>query len=126
MEPWKLIGMQYRLGADPVRHGKADCLSLARAVLDSFGIESPEPKRDWYRRLRRGDHSVFEEELEAWGEKIGSPRLGAVALCLSPNGAKGLATYWEDGWIAFASQAAKWFPIGAIHISAIYFPRSES
>lgn len=126
MEVRELIGMQYRLGSNPEQHGKADCLSLSRYVLSSYGIETPEPQRDWYRRLKREDYDVFRQELEAWGNQITSPKIGAVALCVSSNGAKGLATYWEDGWIAFASQAVRWFPIGGIQIDAIYYPQNES
>ena len=59
MDPIKLIGMQYCLGANPVDHGAADCLSLCRTVLASYGIDTPKPKRSWYRRLRRGDTDVF-------------------------------------------------------------------
>ena len=61
--PEQLIGMQYRLGADPERHGKADCLSLARHVVSAYGIELPPANRSWYRRLRRGDYAVFTDEL---------------------------------------------------------------
>ena len=124
MQVLQLIGMSYRLGADPERHGAADCLSLSKAVLASYGIETPTPQRDWYRRLKRGDTSVFQEELLRWGQQTTSPRIGAVGLCLSDNGAKGLATYWENGWIAFAGTRVKWSPTGALQISAIYCPRN--
>ena len=70
MEPWQLIGMPYRLGADPVRHGKADCVSLARTVLHSFGIDSPEPTRDWYRRLRRGDDAVLRRSYQPGAKRL--------------------------------------------------------
>ena len=63
----KLIGLPYRLGANPEKHNAADCLTLARAVLHHYGIATPEPTRDWYRRLHRKDYSIFEEELEKWG-----------------------------------------------------------
>ena len=67
MKVHEIVGMQYRLGASPEEHGKADCLSMCRTVLSSYNISTPEPKRDWYRRLRRGDYSVFKEELEKMG-----------------------------------------------------------
>ena len=41
MKPVHLIGMPYRLGADPIKHGAADCLSLAKTVLASYGIKTP-------------------------------------------------------------------------------------
>ena len=49
MKPHQLIGLPYRLGADPARHKAGDCLSLCKTVLKSYGISSPEPKREWYR-----------------------------------------------------------------------------
>ena len=69
MEPIKLIGMQYRLGANPVEHGAADCLSLCRTVLAFYGIDTPEPNAagiDAY----GGDTDVFAEELAAWGKEL--------------------------------------------------------
>ena len=124
MQVMQLIGLPYRLGADPERHGAADCLSLSKAVLAAYGIETPTPQREWYRRLKRGDTSVFQEELLRWGQQTTSPRIGAVGLCLSDNDAKGLATFWEDGWIAFAGTRVKWSRIGALQVSAIYYPRN--
>ena len=78
--------MQYRLGADPERHGKADCLSLARHVVGSYGIDTPTASRSWYRRIRNNDYSVFTEELEKWGHVIAQPRIGAIALCKTDKG----------------------------------------
>ena len=37
-EPYELIGLPYRLGAVPEKHGAADCLSLATAVQAWHGI----------------------------------------------------------------------------------------
>ena len=65
----------------PEKHGQADCLSMCRTVLSHYNISTPEPKRDWYRRLRRGDYSVFKEELEKWGEETTKMMQGTVALC---------------------------------------------
>ena len=124
MQVLQLIGLKYRLGADPERHGAADCLSLSKAVLASYGIETPTPQRDWYRRLKRGDTSVFREELSRWGQQTTTLRIGSVGLCLSDNDAKGLATYWGGGWIAFIGNRVKWSPIGALQVSAIYYPRN--
>ena len=66
MRPDELIGLPYRLGADPVKHGAGDCLSLCRVVLAHYGFTVPEGKRDWYRRLRKKDYSVFFEELNIY------------------------------------------------------------
>ena len=121
MHPFNLIGLPYRLGAIPEKHGAADCLSLAQAILTWHGIETPTAKRDWYRRLRRKDYSVFKEELERWGEQVTSPRLVTVALCRADYG-YGMATYFEDGWIGFVGSEARWSPIEGLDIVALYCP----
>ena len=38
MRPDQLIGLPYRLGADPKKHKAGDCLSLCRTVLTHYGI----------------------------------------------------------------------------------------
>ena len=96
MTPFELIGLPYRLGATPELHKAADCLSLARCVLQHYNIETPQPERDWYRRLRRKDYSVFEEQLTLWGNVVDSPTMGTVALCRADAGALGLATYFVE------------------------------
>lgn len=122
MHPYDLIGLPYRLGAVPDKHGAADCLSLAKAVLAFQGVTTPEPQRDWYRRLRKGDTSVFKEELATWGDQIASPRLHTVALCRSEFGL-GMATFFEEGWIHFSGSAVIWSPIGALAVEGLYCSR---
>ena len=51
--------MKYRLGAEPERHGQADCLTLSRYILNTYGIGTPQAERSWYRRLRKKDYSIF-------------------------------------------------------------------
>ena len=119
MHPYELIGLPYRLGAIPDKHGAADCLSLAKAVLAFQGVDTPEPHRDWYRRLRKGDTSVFQEELSAWGRQIESPRIQTVALCRSELGL-GMATFFEEGWIHFSGSAVIWSPIDALVVEGLY------
>jgi len=50
LRPEQLVGLPFRLGACPRRHGATDCVGLARSVLAYYGIETPEPTRQWYRR----------------------------------------------------------------------------
>ena len=119
MNPYELIGMQYRLGSDPQKHGTADCLSLARTVLDFYGIPSTPPRRSWYRRLKNKDYSVFQEELERWGEKTLEPTIGSVALCQSDEG-YGLAVYFEEGCLSFVGSAVRWSPIENLQVVAFY------
>ena len=122
MHPYELIGLPYRLGAIPEKHGAADCLSLSKAVLAFQGIATPEPTRAWYRRIKRGDTSIFKEELERWGRKIKAPTISTVALCHSPLGL-GMASYFEDGWIHFSWSEAIWSPIGALQVEGLYCSR---
>ena len=124
MHPYDLIGLSYRLGADPERHGAADCLTLAREVLRTADICTPEPQRAWYRRLRKGDTEVFKEELERWGEEVATPKIGSVALCHSPLG-YGLATFFEGGWIHFDESVVRWSPIGVLPVVAVYCSRTK-
>jgi hypothetical protein len=125
LTPYQLIGLPYRLGAVPDRHGAADCVSAARTVLAHYGIETPEPKREWYRRLRRGDTTIFREQLQAWGEVTDTPKVGVVALCEAETGFA-LATFFEQGWISFVGQAVQWSPIGALPVVACYCQRKSS
>ena len=125
MKPEQLIGLGYRLGSTPEQHGTADCLSLCRSVLAYLGIETPEPKRDWYRRLKHGDTQIFPEELERWGVKEDLPRLGSVALCKADNG-YGLAVYFFDGWLAFRDSVVCWSPTGSLPVVAVYYPQKQS
>lgn len=119
MHPYDLIGLPYRLGADPERHGATDCINLARAVLRHHKVSAPEPQRSWYRRYRKGDTDVFKDELERWGKITDSPKIGTVALCHAPTG-YGLATFFEDGWIYFAGSEVQWSPIGVLPVVALY------
>ena len=119
MSPYDLIGMKYRLGADPERHGAADCLSLARTVLLSYGLNPPPVNRDWYRRLKSGDTAVFRDELEKHCVKVDSPRLGTIALCHSPLG-YGMASYFESGWLCFVESVVTWKPSGGLEVLQLY------
>lgn len=126
MKPEQLIGLKYRLGSNPETHGTADCLSLARAVLAYQGIETPEPKRDWYRRLRRGDTDVFQEELERWGTLVDEPRIGSVGLCVTDEDkGRGLASYWSEGWISFVGSEVVWSPIGGLPVVGVYCQQKQ-
>ena len=122
MHPYELIGLPYRLGAIPEKHGAADCLSLAKAVLAFQGVATPEATRQWYRRIKKGDTSIFEEELERWGQKIEAPTISTVALCHGPLGL-GMASYFEDGWIHFSGSEAIWSPIGGLQVVGLYCSR---
>jgi len=124
MNPYQLIGLPYRLGADPVRHGAGDCYNLMRAMLHWYDIATPNPDRSWYRRLRQKDYSVFDEQLMLWGMQTEQLKVGTVALSSGPASSYGLATYFTEqpGWISFVGSEAKWSPIGALEVVRYYCP----
>ena len=122
IEPYQLIGMPYRLGAVPEKHGAADCLSLARAVLHWYGISSPVPTRTWYRRLRQKDYSIFQEQLELWGIKTDSVKVGTVGLIQGADGSYGLVSFYEGGWLQFRDHQVAWIPCSVLIPAALYCP----
>jgi len=125
MKPHQLIGLPYRLGADPIKHHAADCVSLARTVLKYYGISSPKPTRDWYRRVRKKDFDIFKEELEKWGNKTKQFNIGTVALCKSNNGF-GLAVYYEEGWISCGESEVRWSPLDGLEVVGCYSPQKSN
>ena len=125
MRPHELVGLPYRLGASPERHGATDCVGLARCVLAAYGITTPQPTRDWYRRLRQGDTSIFREQLQLWGKQVAEPRLGAVALCRGDHG-YGLAVWWQDGWLSYRTDQVCWSPQAMLPVQEIYCPTNCS
>ena len=125
IDPVDLVGMQYRLGADPEKHGAADCLSLTRHVVGHYGYSLPPAQRSWYRRLRRKDYSVFTEQLSSWGKVINVPRLGSIVLCRTDAG-YALGAYWCDGCLVFLGTQVTWKRVTDLPIAGIYFPTKQS
>ena len=125
MKPHQLIGLPYRLGADPERHKAGDCLSLVRTVLANYGFTVPKGERDWYRRLRKKDYSIFFEELNRWGVDS-PPKLGTIALCKSDDG-YGMAAFYEEGWLSYqktlGSQVVIWLPLNVLTVEGCYYQR---
>ena len=100
-DPVDLIGLPYRLGAEPARHGATDCINLCRWVLGWYGIEAPVPARNWYRRLHAGDTRIFKEQLELWGTP---GETGIIALVQATGNSFGLAVYYDTGWLHCSAQ----------------------
>jgi cell wall-associated NlpC family hydrolase len=125
VKPHQLIGLPYRLGADPVKHGAGDCLSLVRTVLANYGFTVPQGQRDWYRRLKKQDYSVFFQELNRWGVES-TPKLGTIGLCKSEDG-YGMAAWYEEGWISYqktlGGQVVIWCPLNNLLVKGCYFQR---
>ena len=122
-----LIGLPYRLGADPLRHHAADCLTLSRFVLSTYGIATPAGERSWYRRLRKGDYSIFKEQLQLWGIPTSVITVGTVALCQTDSGV-GLATFIDDypGWLSFVGTQVVWSHVEALSIESLYCPGNSN
>ena len=128
MKPYELIGFPYRLGADPEKHKAGDCLSLVRTVLANYGFTVPEGQRDWYRRLKRKDYSIFFEELNRWGVES-PPKLGTIGLCKSDDG-YGMAAFYEEGWLSYQRTLGKsvviWSPLNSLTVEGCYFQRKQT
>ena len=129
MKPHQLVGMPYRLGADPEKHGSADCLSLARCVLRYYGVKSPAPTREWYRRLKSKDYAIFKEQLELWGVRVKHPKIRTVGLCRSDDGF-GLSIFWEGGWLnfqkIFGESEVVWSPAEVLELEGLYYPKKQN
>ena len=122
IDPCELIGLPYRLGAVPQKHGAADCLSLATAVQAWYGIDMPLPQRSWYRRLRRKDYSVFPEQLGLWGRQTDAAKVGTLGLVHCADGSYGLASFYEGGWLQFRDLRVIWIPLSGLTPAALYCP----
>ena len=116
-----LLGLPYRLGANPDQHKAADCASLAGQVIRNYGISFPLQNRDWYRRLRKKDYEVFRDELKKWGTLTTTANIGVVALCKAEKG-YGLAVYWKGGWLSFVDKTVRWTPIEGLGVIELYYP----
>ena len=124
LKPYELIGLEYRLGSDPAIHGTGDCLSLVRTVLANYGFTVPKGERDWYRRLKRKDYSIFFEELNRWGVES-PPKLGTIGLCHSEDDSYGMAAYYEEGWLSYRKtlkgQTVMWSPLNVLTVEGCYY-----
>ena len=116
-----LLGLPYRLGANPDQHKAADCASLAGQVIRNYEIDFPLQNRAWYRRLRKKDYDVFRDELKKWGTLTTTANIGVVALCKAEKG-YGLAVYWKGGWLSFVDKTVHWSPIEGLAVIELYYP----
>lgn len=85
------------------------------------------PERNWYRRLRNGDLTVFPEELERWGEKVSEAKVGTVGLLTGPEQFGALTVFYEDGWLQFsATKTIIWVPLTGLTPAALYCPQKSN
>ena len=119
--PIDLIGLPYRLGANPIKHGATDCVNLCRFVLAWHGIDTPIPTRQWYRRLKSGDISIFTEQLELWGHQTTTAAATTIALVRVVTG-YAMAAYFEGGWLHCSTQTSRviWSP--SVNSEVLYCP----
>jgi hypothetical protein len=98
---------------------------LVRTVLANYGFTVPQGQREWYRKLRKKDYSIFFEELNRWGVES-PPKLGTIGLCKSEDG-YGMAAWYEEGWISYqktlGGQMVIWLPINALMVQGCYYQR---
>ena len=119
--PIDLIGLPYRIGADPIKHGATDCVNLCRFVLAWHGISTPTPERQWYRRLRAGDSSIFIEQLELWGHQTTTATTTTIALVRVAT-SYAMAAYFDGGWLHCSTQTSRavWSP--SVNSEVLYCP----
>jgi hypothetical protein len=69
--PWvRYIGLPYRWGGDPDRHGGTDCLRLTLAVLALYDAPRPAVKRDWYQAAGRSRWRPLLDELTTISSEV--------------------------------------------------------
>jgi hypothetical protein len=79
--PWlRYLGLPYRWGGDPDRHGSTDCLRLTLAVLSLYDAPRPAIKPEWYQAARRGRWQPLLSELERISSPVPGGQLLDVAL----------------------------------------------
>lgn len=115
--PWvPYLGLPYRWGADPNRHGAADCLRLTIAVLAFYDAPRPMIKRAWYRAAGRGHWQPLLDELAA----ISRPVAGAMSLdvaLLDGGEPIALAVCVAGGLLTTCQEhGAHWRPLAACQI----------
>ena len=124
--PWvRYIGLPYRWGGDPDRHGATDCLRLTVAVLAAFDAPRPPIKREWYHAAGRQRWKPLLEELTAISRPVpGGTHLDvallsggepiALGVCVAGGlltSCQGLGVHWRPlascqvrRWLQFLPQ----------------------
>jgi hypothetical protein len=116
--PWiRYLGLPYRWGGDPDRHGGTDCLRLTFAVLDLY--DAPRPaliKREWYEAAGRRNWKPLLKELTACSSSVpGAMPLdvallaGGAPIALGVCVARGILTTCQG-------QGVHWRPLAACQV----------
>lgn len=116
--PWvRYLGLPYRWGGDPDRHGGTDCLRLTIAVLGLY--DAPRPaliKREWYRAAGRGRWEPLLQELTASSRTVAGAMPLDVAL-LANGGPIALGVCVAGGILtACQEQGVQWRPLAACQV----------
>ena len=116
--PWiRYLGLPYRWGGDPDRHGGTDCLRLTMAVLDLY--DAPRPaliKREWYEAAGRGRWKPLLEELAAGSSRV--PGAMPLDVALLAGGAPiALGVCVAGGVLTTCQgQGVHWRPLAACRV----------
>lgn len=96
----KLIGTPYVLG-------KTDCGWMVLSVLQSLGIEAPDPDPDWY----SPDKSRWLRDLIIWGDRITKPEYDGDVFVEPLN--RAFCIVWRHGFfhICPMQKVVSWSPL---------------
>ncbi len=118
MCPSRLIGLDYRLGADG-SNGEIDCIHLVYLAPEDMGIEAPPFDPGWY----ESDWRPIARAILAWGRRIDQPRYDGD-LVVDPTHKHAFGVAWSGGILAIGEKSKKvqWFPRSAFAPTpGIYF-----
>ena len=125
MKPHQLIGLPYRLGAEPEKHHAVDCLTLTISVLNFYGIKFLKREKEWYKRYLRKDFSIFKEVFDKWGNETKDINIGTVAIVNKKEGFA-LAVYYEGGFLICQEPMVRWTPQETLAVEKYYCPQKSN
>lgn len=115
--PWlRYLGLHYRWGGDPDRHGGTDCLRLTIAVLALYDAPRPQIKQEWYEFAGRCHWKPLLKELTAGSTTV--PGAKALDVALLAGGAPIALGVCVAGGIITTDQGrgVHWRPLAACQI----------
>jgi hypothetical protein len=116
--PWlRYLGLPYRWGGDPDRHGGTDCLRLTVAVLGLYDAPRPAAiKPEWYAAAGRGRWHPLLRELATISEPV--PGATPLDVALLAGGAPIALGVCVAGGVITTCQGhgVHWRPLAACQI----------
>jgi hypothetical protein len=110
----RLVGMPYRMCADPRKGRATDCIHLAFYILELADEHPPKMDRDWYRMLAQKDAEGLRQEWIS----ISSPTYGPeqYATTLLPEGDFAIAIVVDGGILCVRPEiGVHWTPLSNVH-----------